>query len=223
MSISRLSLLVALAGTVTLGACTDPGRLGVSLDDPNRNTKQGAGIGAAAGALLGVLVSNDEDRTQGAITGAVVGGAIGAGIGYSLDQQAADLRADLANDDVKIENTGDRLIVTLPQDILFATDSSNVRSDLVRDLQALAGNLQAYPQSAVDIIGHTDWDGDALYNQALSERRANAVADVLLDAGVAFRRINAFGRGESEPVATNQTSEGRAQNRRVEIVIVPNT
>jgi len=114
------------------------------------------------------------------------------------------------------------LIVTLPQDILFATDSFAVRSDLRRDLNTVASNLQAYPDSTIQIVGHTDSDGDAAYNQQLSERRANSVADVLLDAGIPFSRIQTFGRGESQPLASNLDPAGKSENRRVEIVILPN-
>lgn len=214
----KTPILLAMCSALALGACTDPALLGGNVDDPNRKTKTGALTGAAAGALLGALAGDRND----ALKGAVLGGAVGAGIGYSLDKQEADLRRDLGNDNVTIQNTGDRLIVTLPQDILFATNSFAVRSDLRRDLNSVAGNLQAYPNSTIQIVGHTDSDGDAAFNQQLSERRANSVADVLLDAGVPFSRIQTFGRGESQPVASNLDPGGKAQNRRVEIVILPN-
>jgi len=220
MSFTKPTLGAALVAVLALGACSDYAQNGTRAP-AGENTKRGAGIGAASGALLGALI-NDDNRAKGAITGAIVGGAIGAGVGYNLDQQEADLRNDLQSDGVIITNTGDRLIVTLPQDITFATDSFAVRADLRRDLQALAGNLQAYPDSSVQIVGHTDSDGDAAYNQQLSERRANAVADVLLDAGVPFGRIQTIGRGENQPVASNLDAEGKARNRRVEIVILPN-
>lgn len=213
-------LMIAMASALALTACTDPAQLGGNSNNPN--TQTGALIGAGAGALLGALSKGDGNRGDAALQGAVIGGAIGAGIGYSLDKQEADLRRDLGNDDVTITNTGDRLIVTLPQDILFATDSFAVRSDLQRDLYSVAGNLQAYPNSTIQIIGHTDSDGDAAYNQQLSERRASAVSGVLLNAGVSPNRIQAFGRGENQPMASNLTPQGKAQNRRVEIVILPN-
>ncbi|MDW4500139.1 OmpA family protein [Sulfitobacter sp. D35] len=214
---SKTSLVFALAGAMALGACTNPGALDGSTTG-NQNTQTGALIGAGAGAALGALVG---DSTSSAIKGAAVGGAIGAGIGYSLDKQEADLRRQVANSNVQITNTGDRLIVTLPQDILFATDSSAVRPDLQDELRAVAGNLQQYPQSTIQIVGHTDSDGDAAYNQQLSERRAGAVSNVLLNAGVPGNRIQAIGRGETQPVASNLNAAGKAQNRRVEIVILP--
>ena len=123
---------------------------------------------------------------------------------------------------MQITNTGERLIVTLPQDILFDVDSASVRPGLRDDLMTVASSLRDYPDSTVQIVGHTDNTGDAGYNQQLSERRANAVADVLMDGGVGFSRIQTFGRGENQPVADNLTDAGRAQNRRVEIVILPN-
>ena len=214
----KTPIILAMCSAFALGACTDPAALGGNGNVSNQKTKQGALVGVAAGALLGALVGNRDD----VLKGAVLGGAVGAGIGYSLDKQEADLRRDLGNENVTVQNTGDRLIVTLPQDILFGTDSFAVRTDLRSDLNAVAGNLQAYPNSTIQIVGHTDSDGDAAYNQQLSERRANSVADVLLDAGIPFSRIQTFGRGESQPVASNLDPAGKARNRRVEIVILPN-
>jgi len=213
----RLTALIAGVSLIGLSACTDPAYLGGDPNDPNAKTKQGALIGGLVGGLLGAGESKDR-----AVAGAVIGAGAGALIGNQLDKQEADLRRDLANDQVKITNTGDRLIVTLPQDILFGVDSFAVRSDLQRDLQTVAGNLQAYPNSTIQIVGHTDADGEAGYNQTLSERRANAVADVLIQSGIPFNRIQTFGRGEAQPVADNLSPAGKSQNRRVEIVILPN-
>lgn len=215
----KISFSIALGAAVSLGACTDPASLGTGPDNPNKNTQQGALIGAASGAALGAIIGGG---TKEAVIGGIVGGAVGAGVGYNLDQQEAELRRDLDDDQVKIVNTGDRLIVTMPQDILFAVDSSTVQGALRDDLAILSNSLQSFPESTVQIVGHTDSDGDASYNQQLSERRANSVADVLLDNGVPFERIQAFGRGEDQPVASNLTPEGKAQNRRVDIVILPN-
>ncbi len=221
MNVSKISIAAVLMGSMALTACTAPGQLGGNPNDPKRNTKTGALAGAAAGALLGAAVSDDGDRGDGALIGAVLGGAAGAGIGYNLDRQEAELRQSM-DSNVQITNTGDRLIVTLPQDILFATDSFAVRPDLRDDLSAVAASLQRYPGSTVQVIGHTDSDGDAAYNQQLSERRATAVSEVLLQNGVPYSRIQSFGRGESQPIATNLNAAGKAQNRRVEIVILPN-
>lgn len=219
MTFTKSSLIFALSGTLILGACAAPNQVGTNSG--NQRTQQGALIGAGAGALLGALSKGDGNRADGALVGAVVGGAVGAGIGYSLDRQEADLRSQLGNDDVTITNTGDRLIVSLPQDILFTTGSSAVRPDLQSDLIAVAGNLKQYPQSTIQVIGHTDSDGEAGFNQRLSESRASAVANVLLNAGISSARIQTFGRGESQPIASNLNATGKSQNRRVEIVILP--
>lgn len=221
MTFPKTYMALALAGTLALGACTDPGQLGAGPNDPQQKTKNGALIGAASGALLGILTSDDGDRADGALKGAVVGGAIGAGIGYSLDKQEAELRQSMGSD-VIINNTGDRLIVTLPQDILFATDSTSVQPSVVDDLAALAQNVQVNANSTLQVVGHTDSDGDAAYNQQLSDSRARAVAAILTSRGVPQSRLQVYGRGESQPIASNLTPEGKAQNRRVDIVILPN-
>ncbi|WP_299371329.1 OmpA family protein [uncultured Tateyamaria sp.] len=213
-------LIFGVGAIAALSACTDPaalGTVGPSGEPINENRNRGAAIGAASGAVIGAVVG---DRNT-ALAGAVAGGLIGGAIGYDLDQQEAELRRDL-NSNVTITNTGDRLIVSFPEAILFASGSFAVRPGLSGDMGDLAGSLQRYPNSTVQIVGHTDSDGEAAFNQQLSERRANAVADVLMRQGVPFNRIQTFGRGESQPIATNLTPEGKAQNRRVEIVILPN-
>lgn len=223
MTILKFPAMAAMVAVVALGACTNPnGSILAQPDDPNQRLKNGVLIGAASGAVIGALSKGDGNRDKGALRGAIIGGALGAGAGALLDKQERDLRASLGNDNVTINNTGDRLIVTLPQDILFASGSSAVRPDLQRDLGAIAGNLQAYPDSTIQIVGHTDSDGEASFNQQLSESRANAVASVLINNGVPPQRIQSFGRGEAQPVASNLNPQGKAQNRRVEIVILPN-
>ncbi|MEX3316408.1 OmpA family protein [Sulfitobacter sp. PS-8MA] len=213
---SKMTLAAALAGAMTLGACTQPMQPGNG--DPNQRTKSGALIGAGVGALAGAISEGDG---KGALKGALIGGTIGAGVGYSLDKQEAELRAAM-DSRVVITNTGDRLIVTLPQDILFATDSTNVAPALRDDLAALAQNVNVYRNSTLQVVGHTDSDGEAAYNQQLSERRAQAVGNILMSNGVPQSRLRTFGRGESQPVASNLSAAGKAQNRRVEIVILPN-
>ena len=214
--------MIAIAGVMALGACTNPnGSILASSDDPNQRAKNGAIIGAGAGAIAGALSKGDGNRAGGALKGAIIGGALGAGGGALLDRQERDLRNSLGNQNVGINNTGERLIVTLPQDILFATGSTAVRPDLQRDLGAIANNLQSYPNSTIQVVGHTDSDGEAGFNQRLSEGRANAVASVLINNGVSGGRIRALGRGEDQPVASNLNAQGKAQNRRVEIVILP--
>ena len=213
----KTPLAVALGGAVFLSACgTDPARLN-DPTNPNRNTNKGALIGAGVGALVGNLAGGDTEATA---AGAVIGGLAGGVIGNQLDKQEAELRQQLGSQ-VDIRNTGDRLIVTMPQDILFATDSATLRPDLQSDLVAVARSLNEYPQTTVQVIGHTDNTGAAAYNQQLSARRAQTVSGVLVSNGVSSGRIQSFGRGEDQPKATNLTPEGRQQNRRVEIVILP--
>jgi len=204
------TMLTLGASALVLSACAP---------DPNNmqnRTVTGALTGAAVGGVVGAATGNR--RT--ALAGAVVGGAAGALIGQQLDRQAEDLRRQLGNN-VDIRNTGEELILTLPQDLLFAVDSANLRPDLQQDLRVIATNLVNYPRSDVIVVGHTDNTGAAAYNQSLSERRAQSVAQVLRSQGVASNRIQTIGRGLTQPIATNATPEGRRQNRRVEISIRP--
>lgn len=208
---------LALSALVGLSACEDP-KIS-SPDDPHARTKDSAMAGAAIGALFGKVAGNDSGDV---VRGAIVGAGVGALIGNQLDKQAAELRQNMSNGEVDIINTGDSLIVRMPQDILFAFDSDVVRPDLRRDLRVLADNLTRYPDSSVSVVGHTDNIGSDSYNNALSLRRARSVADVLISEGVRYSRVRVDGRGRFEPVASNATEAGRAQNRRVEIIIRPN-
>lgn len=219
MTTSKLSLAALVCAGLTLSACTDPATLG-QQSDPNQNTKQGAIIGGILGAGVGAI-ANDSNPGLGALAGAAIGAAGGGLIGNQLDRQAAELRQELANDGITVTNTGDRLIVSVPNDITFDTDSYTVRPALRSDLEKVASHLVRYPQSSVQVVGHTDSDGEADYNQGLSERRANAVADILQAGGVTYDRISSIGRGENDPIASNLTAEGKAQNRRVDIVVIP--
>lgn len=219
MNRARHSLLLTSAALLALAACTDPS---VQTNDPYQRTKEGAVVGGILGAITGAITADDSDeRTRRALVGGALGAAAGGVIGNQLDKQAAELRRDFGNDAIRVVNTGDRLIVTMPQDILFPTDSATVNAGLQSDLRILAASLNDYPNTTVDVIGHTDNTGTSEYNQGLSTRRANSVASVLTGAGVSPARLRAYGRGEDQPVASNLTPEGRAQNRRVEIVILP--
>jgi outer membrane protein OmpA-like peptidoglycan-associated protein len=213
----KTPLFIGLAATLAATACTDPA-YGPGGD--YERTRQGAMIGAAAGALLGASRQGSNDLEQAA-AGAVVGGIVGGVIGNILDKQAQELRGDLSGN-VGVIRDGDRLIVRMPQDLLFDVDSTYVRPDLQRDLGVVAQSLLDYPDSTVEVVGHTDNTGSASYNQDLSERRARSVAGILISDGVPARRIAAYGRGEDQPIASNYTPEGRQQNRRVEIIIRAN-
>lgn len=213
-------LAISAASLLALTACATPERS--ANNDDFKKTTIGAAIGAGVGVIAGLISGDDsKERKQNAIKGALIGGAGGAVVGNVLDKQAAELQKSLGNDRVTITNTGDRLIVSLPQDITFASDSATLSSGIQSDLNAVATNLQSYPNSTVQVIGHTDSTGEAGYNQHLSVQRANSVVNVLAGAGVSFTRLQGIGRGEDLPVASNLTEEGKAQNRRVEIVILP--
>jgi len=206
------TLSIVTIGAFTLTACVD------ASNPDYQKTRNGAAIGAILGAATQVIAGNSSDSM---VKGAVVGGVVGAVVGNHLDKQEADLKREMAGSGAVITNTGKELIVTLPEAITFETASTYVRPSLQDDLARLAVNLQKYPDSTVDVIGHTDSVGDTTYNQNLSARRAESVSGILLRGGVSAARIRAYGRGEGSPAASNETSAGRAINRRVEIVIRP--
>lgn len=215
MNILRTPTILTLGAALVLAGCVQspPG-------EPNR-TRNAAVLGGLTGAAIGAATGSGK-RSDELVVGGLIGAGLGAGIGQALDRQAADLRAQMGDNRISINNTGSQLIVTMPQDILFATDSASLRPDLQGDLQALGRNLQQYPNTSVQVIGHTDSTGAAAYNQDLSERRARSVASVIQSTGVSSARMQIVGRGESQPIATNQTAAGKQQNRRVEVVITPN-
>lgn len=221
MTRSKSLFALCAVSVLALSACVSPNS---SSNNEFKKTKSGTAIGAGVGAVAGLISGNSaQERKSNAIKGALIGAAGGAVVGNVLDKQAAELQQNLGNDRVTITNTGDRLIVTLPQDITFASDSATLSGGIQSDLAAVANNLQSYPDSTVQIIGHTDSTGEAGYNQNLSVQRANAVTNVLASSGVPQFRLQGIGRGEDQPVASNLTEEGKAQNRRVEIVILPTT
>ncbi len=218
MTLKKLPLVLATASMTFVAACDPAG--------PNQmqNTQQGALIGAGAGAVLGAITNNDgsvRERNQAALIGAALGAGVGAGVGNSLDRQAEELRRALRSD-VGVSNNGNNLVVVLSQDLLFATNSTQVSSVSQNELRIVANSLRQYPNTTVNVIGHTDNVGDASFNQDLSERRASAVSSILIGAGVSPSRIRSIGAGENNPIASNLNAAGRQANRRVEIVITPN-
>ena len=204
-----------------LGACTGPQR--INGQNSYEKAQRGAVIGGITGAF-GVMMTGigAEKKRNRALKGASLGSGAGAIIGNQLDKQEADLRNAMDKENFLIQNAGNRLIVTLPQDILFGVDSTTLRPNLMTNIQALSENLRRYPDTTVQVIGHTDNTAAANYNLSLSIRRANKVANALIGNGVAGYRVIATGRGEDEPLASNLTAEGREKNRRVDIVILPN-
>jgi len=217
----RLKSLLAgsVAGVMLLSGCT--------TTDPNTGEKKAshtaidAGVGAIAGAALGGLISSKHDRNQGLLAGAAVGGAIGGAVGHRADKQEAQLREKLANSGVAVERHGDTINLVVPGAISFATNSAQLTPNFYASLNQVAASLKEYGDSSVQIVGHTDSTGSAALNQQLSVNRADAVVVYLTAQGIEQTRMQALGMGPSQPVADNSTSAGRAQNRRVEIKIIP--
>ncbi|WP_423207081.1 OmpA family protein [Paracoccus yeei] len=214
---TRISLLLASAGVLAIGACTptEPAGTGPGGSQLSR-TQQGA----IAGAVVGGLIGAGESRSN-AVKGALIGATAGAVGGSILDQQQRALQQSLNNPNIQVVNRGTHLSVVMPESTLFATDSAAVGARGQNDLYIIARNLTQYPNSRIQVIGHTDSTGSAAYNQDLSERRARSVAGILSAGGVSSNRIATTGRGATQPVASNDTAAGRAQNRRVEIQITP--
>lgn len=208
----------ALAAATILGACaTDP----VSGQPVYGNTARGAVIGALGGAAAGTLAGGNDGRN--AAIGAAVGAIAGAGVGRYMDQQEAELRRRTAGTEIGVVRQGDQIALQMPGDVTFATNQSNIQSQFYPALNQVAQTLVQYPSTSVDIVGHTDSDGTDAYNQGLSERRAESVRSYLSAQGVQPVRMIASGRGKTQPIATNATAEGKARNRRVEIILTPVT
>jgi outer membrane protein OmpA-like peptidoglycan-associated protein len=182
------------------------------------STQKGAVIGAGGGAVIGGVIGNQAGSTaKGAIIGAVVGGAAGAIIGAQMDKQADELADEIPG--AKIERVGEGLLVTFESGLLFEFDSDAIIGNARTNLTNLAESLRKYPETEVLIVGHTDSIGSSSYNNDLSQRRSQSAANYLAMNGVPRARIEATGRGETEPVADNGTDAGRSQNRRVEVAI----
>lgn len=181
------------------------------------------GIGGALGGyLLGDLVGGRSDRTE-KILGAGIGAVAGAGIGAYMDAQERKLREETAGTGVDVIRDGDDLLLRMPSGITFAYDRADVQPQFQPTLNDVASVLAQYPKTYIDVFGHTDSDGAEAYNQTLSERRAQAVSSYLVSRGVQSARMGTRGFGETQPIASNATEEGKAANRRVEIKISPVT
>lgn len=217
--VNKILIAAALAATTLTAACvTDP------VTGERRVSKAAIGGvgGAVGGYLLGDLVGGRNDRTE-KIIGAGIGGLAGAGIGAYMDRQEQELRRRTAGTDVRVIRQGDDLILNMPSGITFATNESSVQPQFRTTLDQVADVLRQYNQTYVDVYGHTDSTGSDSYNFDLSQRRASAVADYLTMRGVQSARLGTRGFGESQPIASNETEEGKAANRRVEIKLVPIT
>ncbi|GIL02088.1 MAG: OmpA family lipoprotein [Alphaproteobacteria bacterium] len=215
--------LVIVAAALSLAACqtaTDPltGRPQVN------NTAAGATLGAVTGALTGLLVAKDKsggDQRKAALIGAGIGALIGGSVGNYMDRQEAELRQHLQATGVSVTRQGEYIILNMPGNVTFATDQDQLNPTFYPVLDSVSIVLNKYPQTLLDIDGHTDSVGSPQYNQALSERRAVSVGQYLASRGVDPRRLLVVGYGQTRPIAANDTDLGRAQNRRVEIRISP--
>lgn len=186
----------------------------------NRSQK-GAVIGAAGGGAVGGIIGRSMGNTaMGAIIGAAVGGTAGAVIGKKMDKQAEEMKEVLGDAEVKREGEG--IVIEFKDKVLFGFDRSDLSSSAQVNLDKLSNVLQKYPDTNIEILGHTDSKGSDQYNLGLSERRANSVASYLRTKGVASSRISTKGLGESDPKASNDTEAGQSENRRVEFVITAN-
>jgi outer membrane protein OmpA-like peptidoglycan-associated protein len=184
-------------------------------------TERGAAIGAGAGAVIGGAVGAKYGGTaKGAIIGAAVGGTAGAIIGQQMDKQAKDLEEELEG--AEVDRVGEGIAVKFDNSLMFDFDSAQLRSSARGELSALASNLQEYPNTDLVIVGHTDAVGSDEYNLALSQRRAEAARSHLVAEGVSPGRVTTVGKGEREPISSNDTDAGRQQNRRVEVAIYAN-
>jgi outer membrane protein OmpA-like peptidoglycan-associated protein len=180
--------------------------------------EKGAAIGAAAGAAVGGVVGNNTGSTaRGAIIGAVVGGAAGAVIGHQMDQQAKELKLSIPG--AVVERVGEGIQVTFASGLLYDFDSDAIRPEAATNLANLASSLGKYPETDLLIVGNTDALGSSEYNQDLSLRRANSASRYLTMKGIGVARLRTAGRGELEPLATNDTEAGRQLNRRIEVAI----
>jgi outer membrane protein OmpA-like peptidoglycan-associated protein len=208
-------ILFAAAALLVAGCAQNP------YYGDTASTARGATIGAGAGAVLGNVVSGSGDRTKGGLIGAAVGATIGGLIGHQMDKQEAELRSQMAGTGVEVQRQGDTIRLQAPENITFDTNRAEVKMQFQPVLQQLAQSIRQYPGTVVQVEGHTDSTGAAAYNQTLSENRANAVGSYLIQRGVEANRLVAVGYGMTRPIADNGSAGGRAQNRRVEVLIVP--
>ena len=213
-------IVAAATAAIALTACAPVQDIAKSPD--RENTRRGAGYGAAAGAVIGLLTGGN-DKFEAAMIGAAAGALAGGAVGYYMDKQEQKLREQMAGTGVDVVRQGDNITLDMPGGVTFAFDSSDLNSQFYPVLDRVAGTLAEYDKTVIEVAGHTDSVGSDTYNQQLSERRANSVAAYLSGHGVHRTRMVTVGAGEAHPVATNESDAGRAQNRRVEITIVPVT
>jgi len=205
-----LILVAAMVLPMTLQACQS---------GPSQRVLIGTAAGAIAGAGLGTIAGGDDKRN--AAIGAVVGGIAGAAVGGYMDEQQRKLEEATAGTGIEVDRVGDQIQLTMPSNVTFAINSATIQPGFFKALDDVSATLVQYNDTSVDIIGHASSDGDDAYNMTLSQQRAQSVRSYLISKGTESVRINAIGMGETQPIADNATAEGRAANRRVEILLTP--
>ena len=210
---NRKPLILASAIAVALAGCANQGQ------QPTK-TQKGAAIGAVAGAVLGQAAGGD---TRSTLIGTGIGALAGAAVGNYMDKQEAALRQDLEGTGVEVQRQGDQINLNMPGNVTFDTGRADIKPQFHTVLNDVSRTLVNYEKTMVEVAGHTDSTGSAEFNQRLSEQRANSVRSYLIRQGVMPERIRSVGFGESMPVASNDTAQGRARNRRVELTLIPIT
>lgn len=214
----KLALTSALV--FSLAACTTINPY--TGEQKTSNAAKGTAIGAVAGAVVGLAAGKDaKSRRNYALIGAGAGAATGAGVGIYMDTQEAKLRQELENTGVSVIRDGDNIILSMPGNITFPTSSATLNDNAREVLGSVTKVLKEYKKTNISVAGYTDSSGNATTNQLLSEKRAQSVADVLLDLGVDRKRVFVSGFGSQNPIASNDTAAGRAENRRVELALTP--
>ncbi|MCZ7834067.1 OmpA family lipoprotein [Atlantibacter hermannii] len=211
-------LAAVISGALAVSGCTtnpytgerEAGKSGI-----------GAGIGTLVGAGVGALSSSKKDRGKGALIGAAAGAALGGGVGYYMDVQEAKLREKMQGTGVSVTRNGDNIVLNMPNNVTFDSNQANLKPAGANTLTGVAMVLKEYPKTAVNVLGYTDSTGSSDLNMRLSQQRADSVASALITQGVAANRIQTRGMGPANPIASNDTAEGKAQNRRVEITLTP--
>jgi outer membrane protein OmpA-like peptidoglycan-associated protein len=206
----KMSLIMIISAILILSGCASWNK-----------TQKGAVVGTAAGGAMGAVIGRASGNTAlGAIIGAAVGGAAGAVIGNQMDKQAEEIKKTVP--DAKVERIGEGIVVEFNSNVLFGFDQSNLTVDAKTNLDKLVIVLNNYPDTDIEVQGHTDSKGSKAYNQSLSERRANEVSGYLTSKSIAATRLTIKGFGETAPKYENKTEADRAKNRRVEFLITAN-
>lgn len=214
----RTAVFAVMTSVVATGCTTvNP----YSREEQTAKSTSGALIGAISGAAIGMASSSKSDRGKGALIGAASGAALGGGIGYYMDVQETKLRQQLESTGISVTRDGDNIVLNMPNEITFGFDQSDLSSRAVAALKNVALVANEYDKTLINVYGFTDSTGSASYNQRLSQVRASEVSSNLMRGGVAANRVITKGMGEAKPIASNKTEQGRAENRRVEIVLSP--